>query len=223
MHQQEQRTRFEWLVPLVGIVCVAVLIVGLAMVGEPPNADDGAQTIVDHYADNKTAIQVGSAFQVVAGALLIFYFGYLRKVLRPREGEGGVLSLLALVGATIFAVGASIDATIQYAISDAAEDIEPASVQALQALWDGDFLPLVLGSQVMWFAVGLAISLHGALPRWLGWVALALGVLMLTPVGFFAFPVGALWIVVVSVLLAIRARAPRPTATPTPTAAAVTG
>jgi hypothetical protein len=223
MDQQEQRTRFEWLVPLIGVVFIAVLIVGFLVAGEPPNADEGAQAIVDHYADDKTAIQVGSALQVAAATLLVFFFGYLRKVLRPREGEGGVLSLLALVGAAIFAVGASIDAMIQFAISEAAGDIEPASVQALQALWDNDFLPLVLGSQVMWFAVGLTIALHGALPRWLGWVALALGVLTLTPVGFFAFPVGGLWIVVVSVLLAIRARAPRPAATSTPTAAAVTG
>jgi hypothetical protein len=222
MHQQEQRAKLEWLVPLVGVAFVAVLIVGFVMAGEPPNADDDVQSIVDHYADNKTSIQIGSALQVAAGALLVFFFGYLRKVLRPREGEGGVLSLLAVVGAGIFAVGAAIDATIQFAISEAAEDIEPASVQALQALWDNDFLPLALGGQVMWVAVGLTIALHGALPKWLGWVAVALGVLMLTPIGFFALPLGALWIVGVSILLALRARV-APSA-PAPTnAAAVTG
>jgi hypothetical protein len=223
MDHSAQRARFEWLVPLLGVAFLVVLLSGFAVAGEPPSADEDPQTIVDHYVDNKTAIQVGSALLVSAGALLVFFFGYLRKVLRPREGEGGVLSLLALVGATIAAMAAAIDATIRFAISEAAEDIEPTSVQALQALWDNDFLPFALGAQVMWFAAGLTIALHGALPKWLGWVALALGVLMLTPIGFFALPVGALWIAVVSVLLSIRARTTRPAPAPTTPTAAVTG
>ena len=71
---------------------------------------------------------------------------------------------------------------------------------------------------------GLSIALYGSLPRWLGWVAILLGVVGLTPIGFVAFLGGGLWILVVSVLLTLRARAltqpPRPsgpgTAAPAP-------
>ena len=36
-------------------------------------------------------------------------------------------------------------------------------------------------------ATGLSIVLYGALPKWLGWIAILLGVIGLTPIGFFAF------------------------------------
>jgi hypothetical protein len=48
---------------------------------------------------------------------------------------------------------------------------------------------------------------HGALPKWIGWVALLIGVLAITPVGFGGFIAGALLVLVISVILTGRARA----------------
>ena len=141
-----------------------------------------------------------------AGTLLIFFFGYVRKVLRAAEGEGGTLSLVAFAGAVITALAAAIDGTISFALAEAADDIGPEQIQTLQALWDNDFLPFALGAQVVWLAAGISIVRHGALPAWLGWVAIVLGVVSLTPAGFFAAAVGAIWILVVSILLTRRAR-----------------
>ena len=95
-------------------------------------------------------------------------------------------------------------------------------MQTLQALWDNDFLPFALGTQVLWFSVGLSIVRHGALPKWLGWVAIVFGVVSLTPIGFFAFLGGIVWILIVSIMLTMQARggsAP-PTAPPASTATA---
>jgi hypothetical protein len=138
---------------------------------------------------------------------LIFFAGSLRRALRAAEGEGGVLSALVLAGAIVLATGAAIDATILFAIAEAAEDIEPSAVQALQALWDNDFLPLAMGTQVLLLAAGLSIVRHGALPKALGWIAIVLAILSLTPLGFAAFVGGGLWIAVASVLLTLRERA----------------
>jgi hypothetical protein len=118
-----------------------------------------------------------------------------------------MLPAVALAGATVMAAGAAFDATISYALAEAADDIEPASVQALQALWDNDWPPLILGASVLMIASGLSIALYGALPRWLGWIGILIGVIGLTPIGFVAFPGGGLWIVVTSVLLTLQARA----------------
>ena len=210
----------DWIAPFTGVAFFVFVIISFIIVGEPPNADDPVEEIVDHYIDNKDSVQIGAFLGTVAGTLLIFFFGYVRKVLRAAEGEGGMLSLLALAGAVIIALGAAIDGTIAFAIAEAADDIEPASVQTLQALWDNDFLPFALGTQVLWFATGISIVRHGALPKWLGWVAIAFGILSLTPIGWFAFLGGALWILVVSIMLTMRARrgpAP-PTASRAPTA-----
>ena len=51
----------------------------------------------------------------------------------------------------------------------------------------------------------------GVLPKWLGWVAVVLAVVGLTPVGFVAFIGAGLLIAVISVILAMRGRrAPTP-------------
>jgi len=198
----------EWLVPLTGVGFVALLIIGFAVGGEPPDADSPAQEIADHYVDSKDEVVAGSLLVGIAAVLLVFFAGYLRKVLSAAEGPGGMLPALSLVGAAIIATGGAIDATISLSLAEAAEDVEPAAVQALQALWDNDFLPIALGIIVFLLSTGIAIVRSRALPRWLGWFAIALAVLALTPVGFAAFFGMGIWILIASVLLSLRARRP---------------
>ena len=196
----------QWVAPLTGVAFVVVLIVGGIIGGEPPDAKSPVQEIIDHYTDNKTSIQVGSFVGVAAAVLLVSFGAYLRSVLSAAEGPGGMLSALTLVGTAVVAVGLAIDLTISIALVEAVDDIEPAAVQALQALWDNDFVPIALGALVFLISAGLSIVRHGALPKWLGWVALLLAVIGFTPIGFVAFIGTGLWIAVVSVMLTLRTR-----------------
>jgi hypothetical protein len=201
----------DWLAALTGVGFLVLVIVGIAVGGgEPPDpSDDPVQEIITFYEDNTDSIWIGSLLQVWAGTFLIFFGGYLRKVLRAAEGEGHMLSAVTLAGAVILALAAAIDGTINIALAEAVDSVEgldPAAVQALSLLWSNDFLPFALGAQVFLLAAGLSVVRHGALPAWLGWVAIVLGVAAVTPVGFVAFLAGALWIGVVSVMLAMRAR-----------------
>ena len=50
-------------------------------------------------------------------------------------------------------------------------------------------------------SIGLAIIASGALPKWLGWVQVVIGVVAFTPVGFFGFFVTLLWSVIVAILI----------------------
>jgi hypothetical protein len=196
----------EWLAPLTGVVFVALGVLGFIIGGEPPGADDPVQEIVDHYTDNEGSVIAGAILVAFAAVFLIFFAGYLRKVLSAAEGEGGVLSAVSLVGAAVMAVGIAIDATISFALAEAVEDIEPTAVQALQALWDSDFIPIAVGTVVFLLSTGISIVRHAALPKWLGWVAILLAVVGLTPIGFVAFLGGGIWILIISVMLALRAR-----------------
>jgi hypothetical protein len=196
----------QWWTPLTGVAFVVLVIVGIAIQGEAPDVDESAQAIVDHYSDNADAVRIGTLITAWAVVLWLFFAGTVRRVLRAAEGAGHTLSAVAFGGAVIFAVGAAIDGMISFALAESAEDIDPVAVQALAALWENDFLPFVIGLATFLLATGLSIIRHGALPKWLGWIAIVLGVVALTPVGFVAFLASALWVIAASVVLTLRER-----------------
>ncbi|HKH15074.1 MAG TPA: hypothetical protein VKA47_10515 [Solirubrobacterales bacterium] len=196
----------EWLVPLTGMGFVLLGIVSFIVGGEPKSADEPVGEIVDYYVDNKDSIQVAAFIGVAAILLLVFFGAYLRRVLRAAAPEGEILSLVSFLGLVVVAVGFAIDTTILIALSEAADDIDPVAAQSLQALWDNDFVPLVLGVLMFLWATGLAVIRTGALPKWLGWVMVVLGVLGLTPIGFVAAIGAAILVLVLSILLSVRAR-----------------
>lgn len=195
----------ERLLPLTGLLFVVLLVASFFIAGEPPDADEDVQEIIDHYVDNEERIWISLIAFLGAAASLLTFASYLRKVFTEATAGTSILPGLVLVGASIIAVGGAIDATIAIALVEAVEDIEPSAVQALQALWDNDFVPIALGILVFILFSGLAALRSGALPKWLGWVAVAIGVLSFTPIGFFAFPAAGLWVIVVSILLSVRA------------------
>jgi hypothetical protein len=196
----------EWLVPLTGVGFVLLGILSFIIGGEPKSADEPVGEIVEYYVDNKDSIQVAAFIGVAATLLLVFFGAYLRRVLRAAAPEGEILSLVSFVGLVVVAVGFAIDTTILIALSEAADDIDPVAVQSLQALWDNDFVPLVLGVLMFLWATGLAVIRTGALPKWVGWVMIVLGVIGLTPIGFAAAVGAAILVLVLSILLSVRAR-----------------
>ena len=137
--------------------------------------------------DNDSSVMFGSALQALAATFLVFFGAYLWRVLREADQRGGAAALATFAGMVVLAIAIAIDGTINFAAADAAEDIEPAAVQALAALWQGDFLPIALGMQVFLLGLGVSVLRWGALPKWVGWIALVLGVIAVTPIGFVAF------------------------------------
>jgi len=196
----------EWLVPLTGVGFIVLGILSFVVGGEPKSADDPVKEVVAFYVDNKDSVQAGAFIGVAATVLLVFFAGYLRRLLRAPGDEGEMLSLVAFTGIVIVAVGLAIDTTILIALSESADDIDPTAVQALQALWDNDFIPIVLGVLLFLWGTGLSIIHSGVLPKWLGWVMIVLGVVGVTPIGFVSVIGAALLVLSLSILLSVRAR-----------------
>ena len=198
-------SRKSWLVPLTGMAFVVVGIVSFLIGGQPKDAKHPAREIVNWYIDNKNQIEASAFVGIAAAVLLIFFAAHLRDVLKA-GGEHGMLPLVSFIGLTLVAVGFAIDGTISIALAERADDIDPIGVQTLQALWDNDFLPIMLGVLCFLWATGIAIVRGAAFPRWLGWLMLVLGVVGLTPIGFAAAIGSALLVLTLSLLLALRAR-----------------
>lgn len=195
------------LLPLTGIVFVALMITGFLVGGEPPEAASHSPAeIVKWYTDNKGSAQLGVLILSIGVVVLVYFASYLKSVLERGDGENGLLSRVAFAGIIVFAVGGAIDGSILFAISEAVDDIGADQVQTLQALWDNDFIPFAIGLSLFISACGLSIVLHKSLPVWLGWVALVLAAVGVTPIGFVSFIGTGVWILVVSVMLLISER-----------------
>ena len=196
--------RRDWWTPLLGVAFVVVLILSFVVAGEPPDVEDSAPAeIVRHYVDNKDAVMISAALSLIAAALFVFFAAILREAL---DGGRTIFGNVLFAGAIVLGTGAAIDAMLSVVLAESAEEIEPSAVQAIQAIWDNDWPPLTLGLGLFYLGTGLAIVKTRALPVWLGWIGVALGVLCFTPVGFAAFLAGLVFVPAVSILVALKRR-----------------
>ena len=79
------------------------------------------------------------------------------------------------------------------------------------------FLPFLAGIALFMFATGICVLRHGGLPRWLGWAAIVIGVVSVTPVGFIGFVLSFIWVPVAGIVLYMRGAGTAPPGTPPPT------
>jgi hypothetical protein len=186
------------LVPLSGVLAVALIAAAVIVGGETPATDDSLREIVSFYRDED---QAGPSALLALGALFFLIFvTTLWTALRTAEANRRGASTLALVGGTILVVGMTIFAGIGFTLSSA-DDLTPAAIQALNALNSDLFFPLAVGDAAFLLGTGVSAVQTGAFPKWLGWAAVVLGVFAATPLGFFAFLLMGLWSLIVSVLL----------------------
>lgn len=201
--------------PLTGILFVVLVIVAFVVGGETPGTDDSAQTIVSFYVDNDSEQSVASALLALACVAFLFFLGSLRRTLRAVAGDEGGLSTVAMLGGLMIVVGASIFAGIGFTLGDTADQLPASAVLTLNALNSDLFFPLAIGTAVFNLGLALAVLRHGGLPRPLGWLALVVGIVGLTPGGFFAFLATGIVVVWASVVLAQHAAGPGPQQTTT--------
>jgi hypothetical protein len=157
--------------------------------------------------DSESQHQI-AAYLVALGAIaLLFFAAHWRSVLRILD-PGGRMGNVALTGATVASAGFLTGAMIHAALAEAANKATVAdpALQALNALDNWSFYVFGPSMAAFMLASGLAL-LRGRplLPRWLAWAAVVIGVAGLIPfVGFFAFLLTGIWVLVVSLMLFTR-------------------
>jgi hypothetical protein len=186
--------------PWTGIAAAVCALIAVIIGGESPDFDASPVDIVNFYNDQAAQL-ITAGLIALAALFFVFFAGTLRA--RMREAESA--STLTLVGGAIFAIGLAIFAGLQFALADLVNSdkaIDPGALQALNALDSDLFFPSVLGLAVFYFSTAFAVLSTSALPRWWGWVTLALAILsVLGPLGFLAFVLTLPWIFVSAILL----------------------
>ncbi|MET7698860.1 hypothetical protein [Streptomyces sp. NPDC005485] len=207
--------------PLSGLLAVALTVVSFLLLGDTPDVDTPGRQVGSYYDAHQGRTFVSLYLLVLAGALFIFFAAYLARVVRSTPSSVDWLRRVVLAGGVLIAAGFWTGAGINLALVDLADKSGAGrdTLQALNALSEDFFIPFVGGMGLMLLAAGLATvrAPVGALPRWLGWAGIVLGVLVFIPwVGFFAFMLSGLWVIVTAVLLARRPHPDTPVDVATP-------
>jgi hypothetical protein len=213
--------RLERFAPLTGVVAVVLWIVGV-IVEESAGLTDKErpeEILAVLQSDANTIITAGVifAFGVV---FFIWFLGSLRSTLFAAEGGVGRLSSIAYGSGMLAALTLilQIAPSVQGAFDEG--ELSPEAAQALQSVGEAAFAGTEFTLLAMFAAVGLIILRTRVFGAWLGWVSLAIALLLaIVPIGWagvvWAFP---LWTLVVSVLLFRRGSAPPAAAAATPPA-----
>lgn len=194
--------------PLTGVVFAVLMLVGFLAGHSTPDSDASAQSAVSSFVSNRTHDRLTVFLIAYATVFAMFFAAALRSYLKARS-EGDGLITLGFSGMVIYVVGALTLVGMEYAATDVPGKISPAAVQALNVLQNDVFFALLVGAGIFMFGSGLAIVANAALPKWLGWIAVALGVIAVTPLGWlvaiFALPI---WALIVGVLVFMRQESP---------------
>jgi hypothetical protein len=199
--------------PLTGAVFVLLLIIGFIPVGgNTPNTDASASKIISFYNDNQTK-EIAAIIVVALAALFLALFAVaIRDYLRD-TGDGDFWPTVALVGGAIGVAGLFVAGGMHFALIDGANlshnrTLSPDAMVALNALDNDNFLAFSVPLGILLFgAAGSVLKGGAALPKWLAWVGIVLGIGFFTPVGFFSFGLTGIWIIVASILMYRRAPA----------------
>lgn len=154
-----------------------------------------------YFKDHKNTEIAAALIVHVASVLFVFFAAGVRSALRAGETDHSGYSALVLAGGVFAAVGFSVDATLSGALATAADHGSRTAVYTLNQIYAFDWVPFVGGISVLMLAAGLGGLHTRALPKWLSWIGIVLGVAALTPAGIASFLLLPLWTLATSIVL----------------------
>lgn len=188
--------------PLTGLVSAVLGVAGgvVEIITNPPGSDASGKEVIAFYSAQGGTQQLAAALLALAFVFFLFFAGSLRSYLRQAP-DLEALSTIALAGAVVETAGQTIGAGYVWTLAQSARHLESSAAQALNALSNNAVATNTAGMIVFGIAAGLAILRSGRLPRWLGLVAIAMAVLVVTPAEALSFLALVVWMVITSILI----------------------
>jgi hypothetical protein len=188
--------------PLSGVLAAILGLAGSALLIQhsAPGASAGGTQVIAFYRAHHTGQTAGAILFTFAFIFFLFFAGTLRTFLRARPGLD-VLSGFVFAGGIIELVGQTINGGFGYALANSYSSLTPAAAQTINVLSNDIVLTSAAGLCIFGVASGIAILRGADLPRWLGWLALVIGVVVVTPAEGLAFVALVAWMAVVSILV----------------------
>jgi hypothetical protein len=153
-----------------GTVFVLLFVAGM-FVGSPPDFGAPPEEVSRYYVEDQEAVQTTVVLFTAGLFFFLWFLGSLCGVLQAAEGGTGKLSAVVFGGGLVTV--ASFIVTLTF-VAGAAFRPEQTSPELTRTLDDLTFLVFAPGAcaVVAFFAAAAAVTLQtGALPAWLGWLA----------------------------------------------------
>jgi hypothetical protein len=188
--------------PLTGVVSAVLGVAGsvIAAMSNSPDPNASGAAVVAFYKAHQSDQRLAAILLAFGFIFLLFFAGSLRAYLRHTPASES-LSTIALAGAAVLLAGEAVGTGLTYALTDSPSTLDPAAAQALNVLAAGMVLIPAAGFFVFGISIGLAILRGTGLPKWLGWMAIAMGIVVVTPAEGFSFLALVGWMVIVSILM----------------------
>ena len=195
-----ERKGIERFAPLTGLLFLLLVAISFVLSGEPPDVDDSAAEHVEFWSKDEGKQIASALLATYAAIMLVWFAASVRQAINRVEPEGRLASI-SFAGAVITATGIAVSNAIQFALAESAGDVPPDVTQTLSVLYADIFFPMATGFALFMVAAGIAAVRHGAFDKRLGWIAIVIGVICVTPAGFFGFLASLIWIGLASVVL----------------------
>jgi len=199
--------RHDWgrWAPLTGLISAVLGVAGgaIEIVTNPPGSEATGKEVVTFYSAQGGTQQLAAALLALAFVFFVFFAGSLRSLLRQAP-DLEALSAIVLAGAAVETVGQTTGAGYVWTLAQGAGHLDSSASQALNALSNNAVATNTAGMIVFGIAAGLAILRGSLLPHWLGWMAIAMAVVVVTPLEGFSFLALVVWMVIVSILMWMR-------------------
>ncbi|MGD0320367.1 MAG: hypothetical protein ABSC00_01990 [Acidimicrobiales bacterium] len=218
----EQRVT-RWMGPL-GLAILVLLLLGfVGLSGGSPGGNASGASVVSYYNGHQSAGWAQVYLVGLALGLMVLFVTQLREVLRGAEGRRSFLPNAVFAAGIVFVAGAVSSGVFVVAILLAAHNHQPGIAQTLNFISSNDGLPLLFGMALLTLTTGAAILNRSSLPRWLGWLSVAIGVVTVAgPLSWFGFMASGIWLPVLGFVIASKSKTiAKPSVTDRPPAMAV--
>jgi len=185
-------------------------VAGVIFMSTKAKGSEGPE-ILASYQHHSDGILVGALLWSIGVLFFIWFLGSLRSHLLAAEGGDGRLAKLAYGGGLVAAAIAMLIPAADEVGALNKDHIDASGAAVLHHFSDAFFIATEYTLPILFVATAIVALRHAALPKWLAWLSVLIGVVLLIgPIGWaaliFATPI---WTLIVSILLWRRAEQPR--------------
>jgi hypothetical protein len=199
-----------------GALYVVLFIVGVSVgFNGEPDTSKSQDKVLAYWA--KSSHRDKLAWGWILVGLGVFFFLWFVAALRQRiraADPDGFYATVATIGGVVYATTGFAALSLEVGIKSMSDDTFHHTVypELIHAADDAGWVMHAggaIGISALIIAASLAARRMGAVPGWLAWVSVVVGVLSLGAIAFFPILLFFLWLLIVSIAMFIRAgRAP---------------